>query len=189
MQCVGRDTLGHLGFCLHEMLAEIDDQLQRLDIVRALAQLDAREACGEMLEAVCGKALRQNLERQVAEHRLTRAKAKLVELQGVLDPNAPESVPVAVVPAATVQATPVAADVADLAVYRASKAEKTAAKTTRSAVAGVARVVLAAGLLALGGLGSASYVGQSVRLPGFDISVSAIPTPAATSRTGLASSY
>lgn len=194
MSCVGRDTLGHLGFCLDEMLAEIDEQLANLEAVRALAQLNEREARGETLLAVCGKALREGLELQVAGHRLTRARAKLLEVDAVLASgsiaDAMVAPPVPVAEMAPVAAAP-DATVADLAAYRSKKAEFPKASNGKAPgrAGNVARAMLAAGLLALGGLGSVSYVGQSARLPAFDISVSAFPPPSVTGRAGFAANH
>ena len=190
-----RDTLGHLGYCLDEMLAEIDDQLGRLEAVRALAQLDEREARGDTVQAVCGKCLRATLEQQVAGHRLSLARAKIVAAQAILAPTselsgavAAAETPTAVPPAAPKSSDAGSATVTDLAAYRAAKSAPRGGR----AVARAARVMLAAGLLALGGLGglgSAGYVSHALRLPGFEISVSAMPTPAVTAPAGLAASY
>lgn len=183
MQIDGAIATGHLGLCLAEMLAEIDDQLARLEEVRALAQLDEREAAGQPLEAVCGKALRARLETTIATHKLTAARRKLVELHALLTgpvlAPAPTAAPEPAVETAAVPAP--AATVTDLATARAAKA--TAPTRQRPAlITGTARALATVGMLLLAGAGTATYIGQLGRITGLDLAATTMPaTPPPTS--------
>ncbi len=90
----------HIQFCIEELLAEIDSELADQACVRALAQLDERDARGETLVAVDGPKLRQRINKQIEALPLVAARAKVLELRAVLRTDSPT--------AATVSATPVA---------------------------------------------------------------------------------
>ncbi len=186
-----RNGLGHLGLCLDEMIAEVEDQLAHLEIVRALAQLDAREAQGEVLTVICATSLRRSLERQIAGHRLTIARRQLAELQRVFDVAPPvassSAIPTAIAPAAPV---------ADLAAYRAERAQPASVTVPTTSTTSTTRSTRRLGgtlamlaLLAVSALGTLSYVGQAVRLPGFDISVTTTSTPSSVSRVDMVTGY
>ncbi|MFM9939572.1 MAG: hypothetical protein ACKVP7_08760 [Hyphomicrobiaceae bacterium] len=187
MQNLLRRDLGHLGLCLDEMIAEVEAQLETLEAVQALAQLETREALGETLTAVCGPSLRASLKRQIASHPLTTARRKLAELQLILSPLEVVSTPQ--------DDTATVATVTDLAAYRAERAEPVAAAVVAipasppAAPRRLGRTLAMLALLAATGLGSLSVASQLGRIPGFDISVTAIPTPSAAARVDLVHGY
>lgn len=77
----------HLSFCVEEMLAEVDAALTEHALVKALAQLNAREARGEAIDVICGQALRAKLEREIAQLPLLRMREKIIELQTLIAGN------------------------------------------------------------------------------------------------------
>ena len=77
--------MGHLHFCVDEIAAELDALFDADAHVRALSQLDAREARGETLDVIDAVVLRQSLERAIENNALTQAKRKLEELRSVAD--------------------------------------------------------------------------------------------------------
>ncbi len=96
---------GHLAFCIEEMLAELDEQLMESSPVRALRQLDAREARGESLEAVCPLALRAWIVAQIDALPLSQVRRKVLELKAfIAQPAAPTDT--AVQPTVNDQAEP-----------------------------------------------------------------------------------
>lgn len=105
----------HLTFCIEEMLVEVDEQLTRHELVRALAQLDTREARGETLDVVCPKALRAHLQREIGQLPATRARHKLLELSRIVNPGTDTA---AAPDAAAASETPIV----DFVAYRAAKA-------------------------------------------------------------------
>lgn len=66
------------------MLAEIDDQLTAFAPVRALHQLDAREARGERLDVVCAVALRAQIQAQIDALALSGTRRKVLELKALI---------------------------------------------------------------------------------------------------------
>ena len=64
-----------------EIAAELDALLNEDLHVRALAQLDEREARGETIDVIDTALLRQSLQRAIESNALTQAKRKLAELQ------------------------------------------------------------------------------------------------------------
>lgn len=77
--------MGHIQFCLAEILVEIHEQLGANESCRALAQLKEREARGEMLESINGNQLRAYLEHQVASLKLHEAERKIIEVGKLLE--------------------------------------------------------------------------------------------------------
>ena len=77
--------MSHVQSCVEEIAAELDAQLDDDVHVRALAQLDEREARGETLDVIDATALRQSLLRAIESNALTHAKRKLMELRVLVD--------------------------------------------------------------------------------------------------------
>jgi hypothetical protein len=78
----------HLDHCIAEMRAEIEAALAADTAVRALAQLEARNAAGEPLTVVCGTTLKAALQGKVAANPMTIALRKIGELELVLSGEA-----------------------------------------------------------------------------------------------------
>jgi hypothetical protein len=139
----------HMAFCIAEMLAELDQKLAEDQAVRALAQLEAREARGEPISALCGASLKAALQRRIAQNPLTIARRKLLEIAEVLEVAADRR--------ADGPPAPEAGTVIALAPARAAaaeRAERRSAPTHR-----VGRIVAAACLSATLLLASAFQVG------------------------------
>lgn len=85
----------HLAFCVEEMLAEVGAELESNEFVRALVQLEEREARGEVLDVVCAKALRAYLEREISRLPATRARHKLMELERIIESPMSDASPTA----------------------------------------------------------------------------------------------
>ena len=83
----------HIQFCIDEMLAEVEAALANSECVRALAQLDERDARGEPLECVDGPRLRGYLQRQVDALPLVLARRKVVELRALLEAPTAQPIP------------------------------------------------------------------------------------------------
>ena len=66
--------MSHLQFCMDEIAAELDALFDADAHVRALSQLDAREARGETLDVIDAVVLRKSLERAIENNVLTQAK-------------------------------------------------------------------------------------------------------------------
>jgi hypothetical protein len=85
----------HIQFCLEEILAEIDAALEQNGIVRALVQLDQREAEHDLVTAVDGADLREHLSRRIDGLALKRARNAIVEAKdlvaGALRVGAPKA--------------------------------------------------------------------------------------------------
>ncbi|MDX2155590.1 MAG: hypothetical protein SFW09_03685 [Hyphomicrobiaceae bacterium] len=118
----------HIEMCIDEILAEIDARLADTSCLRALAQLDEREANGESMDALDGARFRAHLTAKIAALPLVQARAKIVEARTLLDHSA----------VATPDAPPAATNVirlADVGAARqreASKAEPVSVKTAAS---------------------------------------------------------
>ena len=69
--------MNHVMHCIDEMAAELEASLMRDQHVRALVQLDEREARGETLTVVDTIALRTTLQRHIENNGFTHAKRKL----------------------------------------------------------------------------------------------------------------
>ena len=78
---VGSSIVSHVQNCVNEIAAELDALLNEDLHVRALAQLDEREARGETIVVIDATVLRQSLQRAIESNALTQAKRKLAELQ------------------------------------------------------------------------------------------------------------
>ncbi len=76
--------LRHVRFCLDELTAEFDEHLLGNECVRALKQLDEREAQGQPLDVVCGRTMRSDLEARIAGDKVVRARRKLDEIRQIL---------------------------------------------------------------------------------------------------------
>lgn len=87
----------HIDHCLDELEAELDAKLADDECVRALAQLDAREARGEALDAVQPWLLRRHLEQGITRNPYAKAKAGLATLRRALEgvPARQTSAPIA----------------------------------------------------------------------------------------------
>ena len=77
----GSSIVSHVQNCVDEIAAELDALLNEDLHVRALAQLDEREARGETIVVIDATVLRQSLQRAIESNALTQAKRKLAELQ------------------------------------------------------------------------------------------------------------
>ena len=77
----GSSIVSHVQNCADEIAAELDALLNEDLHVRALAQLDEREARGETIVVIDAALLRQSLQRAIESNALTQAKRKLAELQ------------------------------------------------------------------------------------------------------------
>jgi len=172
---------GHLGFCLAEMLAEIDDQLSQHAAVRALEQLEARNKAGEPLTTVDAASLRTALASRIDADPRTMVRRKLLEINALLTTGGAE-------PAARTQAT---ANVTDLTAFRQEKASsgQPVARPRKlrrlvGAVAGLAIVAVAS----LASIPSPGWIGRSA---GMDILTAiARPSPVTpVSRVGIVDSH
>ncbi len=74
----------HIQFMLDEIEAEIAALEDRCQLTAALRQLDAREAAGEPVTAVCAQTLRALIARQLATSPLAASRRKLAELRAIL---------------------------------------------------------------------------------------------------------
>ncbi len=172
---------GHLGFCLAEMLAEIDDQLSRHAAVRALEQLEAREMASEPMTTVDAASLRAALVDRIATDPRSIARRKLLEINalliaGVADPVArPET----------------AANVTDLAAVRQEKLKSSQPVTRPRGLRRVAGAVAGLAIVALAGFSSVPSLNWIGRSSGIDIvtAISRPSTAAPASHVGIVDAH
>jgi hypothetical protein len=74
----------HIQYCLDELLAEFEARIRMSSSAKALAQLDAREARGEPVEAVDPRLLRQKIQTDIDNLPESRARRLLLEMRDVL---------------------------------------------------------------------------------------------------------
>ena len=79
----------HIQYCLDELLAEFEARIRMSHSARALAQLDAREARGETLEAVDGRLLRAKLLQDIEALPDSKARRMVLELRAMTASGAP----------------------------------------------------------------------------------------------------
>jgi hypothetical protein len=75
----------HIQFCLEEILAEIDAALEENGFVRALAQLDQREAEHDPVTAIDGAELRDHINRRIDSLPLKQARNRIIQAQGLVE--------------------------------------------------------------------------------------------------------
>ena len=172
---------GHLGFCLAEMMAEIEDQLSRHAAARALEQLDARETAAEPVTAVDAATLRAALVSRLAAEPLTIVRRKLLEINALLTTGSVDS-------AAGVEP---AGNVADLAAFRQEKRSASQSQARPRTLRRVAGAVGGLAMLALASLASIPSLGWISRSPGIDILTAISPphAPAPASHVGIADAH
>lgn len=154
----------HVRLCLAEIAAEIEARLAGDEHVRALAQLDEREARGETLEVVSAADLRAALMREIEGKGLVKARQQLSAFEATLarafgecatGADAADTVAPAVVPNAQV-----VAQVVDLDARRTARSEAAAAKS-KSAARRPIRQQFARFSGIVGGLAAALWIGSS----------------------------
>lgn len=74
----------HIQYCLDELLAEFEARIRMSHSAKALAQLDAREARGEPLEAVDGRLLRAKLLQDIEALPDSKARRMVLEIRATL---------------------------------------------------------------------------------------------------------
>jgi hypothetical protein len=74
----------HIQYCLDELLAEFEARIRMSHSAKALAQLDAREARGETLEAVDGRLLRAKLVHDIEALPDSKARRMVLEIRATI---------------------------------------------------------------------------------------------------------
>lgn len=74
----------HIRYCLEEILAEIDAVLEQNGFVRALAQLDQREAENDPVTAIDGRDLRDHVSRRIEGLPLKQARNRIIQARGLV---------------------------------------------------------------------------------------------------------
>jgi hypothetical protein len=149
---------GHLGFCLAEMLAEIDDQLSRHAAARALEQLEARELAGEPVTTVDAASLRHALLGRIAADPRSIARRKLLEINALLITGTGSG------------AEPRSAGkVVDLTAFRQEQQAASQPSSRPRSLRRVAGAVSGLAILALASFASASSLSWIGRVSGFEI--------------------
>lgn len=169
---------GHLGFCLAEMLAEIDDQLSRHTAARALDQLDARQAAGQPIEAVCASNLRARLVEKLASDPLVLARRKLVEVNTILTSG-------------TAPGGASSSNVTDLARVRQQRRSAANPATSADRPRLMAFPGRGVAVMALCALATLSSLGWVARTPGIDILTAIAPPhgPVPAAQVGIADAH
>ena len=76
--------MSHTQYCLDEIVAEVAAKLDRNAKVKALAQLEEREASGEDVVEVDAQRLRRSLEADVVQHPYVIALDRIAELRALI---------------------------------------------------------------------------------------------------------